>query len=115
MRRIMLAATAVLASGSAGAAIAQPAPIEVTYIHAGKLLDRPGQAPRGPSTIIVRNGTIAEVRDGIVAPEAGAKVVSITAKDKLRKLLGHGMKGGICFSSEKADQVTEATGGTQPA
>ena len=29
----------------------------------------------------------------------------ITAKDKLRKLLGHKMKG-ICFSAEKADQVT---------
>ncbi len=29
----------------------------------------------------------------------------VTAKDKLRKLLGHRMKG-ICFSSEKADQAT---------
>ncbi len=29
----------------------------------------------------------------------------VTAKDKLRKLLGHHMKG-ICFSSEKADQAT---------
>lgn len=37
--------------------------------------------------------------------EAGAKVAVVTAKDKLRKLLGHRMKG-ICFSSEKADQVT---------
>ena len=36
---------------------------------------------------------------------AGAKVVVITAKDKLRKLLGHQLQG-ICFSSEKADQVT---------
>ncbi|MET3496134.1 phosphonoacetate hydrolase [Variovorax boronicumulans] len=37
--------------------------------------------------------------------DAGAKVAVITAKDKLRKLLGHRMKG-ICFSSEKSDQVT---------
>jgi phosphonoacetate hydrolase len=37
--------------------------------------------------------------------DAGRKVAVITAKDKLRKLLGHGMRG-ICFSSEKADQVT---------
>jgi len=35
--------------------------------------------------------------------DAGDKVAVITAKDKLRRLLGHGMKG-ICFSSEKADQ-----------
>ncbi len=37
--------------------------------------------------------------------DAGAKVAVVTAKDKLRKLLGHRMKG-ICFSSEKSDQVT---------
>ena len=37
--------------------------------------------------------------------DAGHKVAVVTAKDKLRRLLGHGMKG-ICFSSEKADQAT---------
>ncbi|MDR2332976.1 MAG: phosphonoacetate hydrolase [Burkholderiaceae bacterium] len=37
--------------------------------------------------------------------DKGAKVAVVTAKDKLRKLLGKGMEG-ICFSSEKADQVT---------
>ncbi len=37
--------------------------------------------------------------------DVGQSVAVITAKDKLRKLLGHKMKG-ICFSSEKADQVT---------
>jgi len=41
---------------------------------------------------------------------AGKSVAVITAKDKLRKLLGHGMKG-ICFSSEKADQATEEENG----
>jgi phosphonoacetate hydrolase len=44
--------------------------------------------------------------------EAGAKVAVITAKDKLRKLLGHRMKG-ICFSSEKADQATLAENGIE--
>jgi phosphonoacetate hydrolase len=43
---------------------------------------------------------------------AGAKVAVITAKDKLRKLLGHRMKG-ICFSSEKADEVTLAENGIE--
>jgi phosphonoacetate hydrolase len=37
--------------------------------------------------------------------DAGQSVAVITAKDKLRKLLGHQMKG-ICFSSEKADQLS---------
>jgi phosphonoacetate hydrolase len=43
---------------------------------------------------------------------AGAKVAVITAKDKLRKLLGHRMTG-ICFSSEKADQVSLAENGIE--
>ena len=41
---------------------------------------------------------------------AGASCAVITAKDKLRKLLGHGMRG-ICFSSERADQVSLAENG----
>lgn len=42
--------------------------------------------------------------------DAGAKVAIVTAKDKLRTLLGNelefGEQGAICFSSEKADTVT---------
>ena len=45
---------------------------------------------------------------------AGAKVAVVTAKDKLRALLGHRLKG-ICFSSEKADQVTLADNGIADA
>ena len=45
---------------------------------------------------------------------AGAKVTVITAKDKLRSLLGHRMKG-VCFSSEKADRVTCADNGVEDA
>lgn len=37
--------------------------------------------------------------------EAGIAVAAVTAKDKLRKVLGHHLKG-ICFSSEKADTCT---------
>ena len=42
--------------------------------------------------------------------DAGAKVAVVTAKDKLRRLLGHKMKG-ICFSSEKAAEATVAENG----
>ncbi len=48
----------------------------------------------------LRSGTILAA-----FADAGAKVAVVTAKDKLRSLLGHNMKG-ICFSSEKADQCT---------
>ena len=46
--------------------------------------------------------------------KAGAKVVVVTAKDKLRKLLGKGMTG-ICFSAEKADETTQAEHGIDNA
>ena len=42
--------------------------------------------------------------------DAGKKVAVVTAKDKLRSLLGHHMRG-ICFSAEKADQATLADNG----
>ena len=42
--------------------------------------------------------------------DAGQKVAVVTAKDKLRQLLGHQMKG-ICFSAEKADQANLAEHG----
>jgi len=41
---------------------------------------------------------------------AGCTVAVITAKDKLRRLLGHQMRG-VCFSAEKAGEVTQAEHG----
>jgi phosphonoacetate hydrolase len=41
----------------------------------------------------------------------GVPVAVVTAKDKLRRLLGHGVEGGICFSSEKAHEATLAENG----
>jgi phosphonoacetate hydrolase len=49
--------------------------------------------------------------------QAGARIVVITAKDKLRRLLGyglaHGADGSICFSAEKADEATVAENGVE--
>lgn len=51
--------------------------------------------------------------------QAGATVAVVTAKDKLRRLLGHGLDfaGGkaICFSSEKANETTLAENGIEDA
>lgn len=44
--------------------------------------------------------------------KAGAKVVAITAKDKLRKALGHQLDG-IAFSAEKAHSCTRAENGIE--
>jgi phosphonoacetate hydrolase len=45
---------------------------------------------------------------------AGAKVAVVTAKDKLRRLLGKGL-AGICFSAEKADETSRAEHGIDDA
>ena len=48
--------------------------------------------------------------------KAGAKVCVVTAKDKLRLLLGYGLEfdgSAICFSSEKADKATLADNGIE--
>ncbi len=49
--------------------------------------------------------------------DAGARIAVVTAKDKLRRLLGHGLMigegGAICFSAECADQVSLAENGIE--
>jgi phosphonoacetate hydrolase len=49
---------------------------------------------------LVSSGTILAV-----LADAGVQVAAITAKDKLRKMLGSGLNG-ICFSSERAREAT---------
>lgn len=36
----------------------------------------------------------------------GIRVAAVTAKDKLRKILAHGLKDAICFSAERAGECT---------
>jgi imidazolonepropionase-like amidohydrolase len=71
---------------SLGAVLLASAPLaaqstdRVTVIHSGKLLDMPGNPPRGPSTVIIRNGKIAEVLAGHQQGPAGATLIDL--KDK---------------------------------
>jgi imidazolonepropionase-like amidohydrolase len=69
----ILIAAAMGQSGSTPAA----QPSSVTVIHAGRLLDRPGQAPRGASTLIVRDGRIEAVQDGHQPAPAGATLIDL--------------------------------------
>ena len=58
---------------------------------------------------IVRGDTIL----GLMS-QAGVKVAAVTAKDKLRRMLGRGLDiaaGSICFSSEQANRCTRAEHG----
>lgn len=91
MRMRMMGAIALGLAGIAGgaaltaqepsrapAAAPNPAPASiVTYIHAGHLIAVPGQPVRGASTVIVRDGRIAEIRDGFAEPDGGARVVDL--------------------------------------
>ena len=60
---------------------------ELTIIHAGTLLDRPGQAPRRNASILVRNGRIEAVQDGFVPVPAGARLIDLSDRFVLPGLI----------------------------
>lgn len=76
MRRIAAITIALLAAATPLAA-QTGVPAKMKFIHAGTLLANPGEAPRGPSTIVVRDDKVAEIRDGFVAPEGGAELIDL--------------------------------------
>jgi imidazolonepropionase-like amidohydrolase len=96
----------------AAAAAAQPGPpplTGVTYIHAGRLLDRPGKPPRGPSTIMVSGGRIIDVADGLIPPPQGASFVDLSGRYVLPGLIDSHVhldsdSGGI---ASLVEEVTE--------
>ena len=73
------AAFALLMAGSVHAA--------PTYIHAGRLIDVPGKTVRGPSTIVVDNGRIVSVSDGLASVEPGAAFIDLSGKTVLPGLI----------------------------
>ncbi len=100
---------AVLAASVAGMASASD-----TYIHAGRLLDRPGQAARGPSTIIVRDGKIAEIRDGLTPAPPSASLIDLSTRFVLPGLIDSHVHlrsdaGGVAGLVESVTQ-SEAAG-----
>ena len=66
---------AAIAAGTATSALAAQ-----TYIHAGRLMAVPGQAVRGPSTIVVDNGRIVSVTDGLARIEPSVPDIGQTTK-----------------------------------
>lgn len=74
---VNLLCASALAATLCASVSAQNAAGPAVYIHAGALLDRPGQPARGASTIVVRGGRIEAVREGLIAPEAGARLVDL--------------------------------------
>lgn len=121
MKTLIAVALAFAMSLPAAAQNQPPAVPKTTYIHAGHLLAVPGQAPRGASTIIVRNDKIAEVRDGFVSPEGGATLIDLKDRFVLPGLIdAHVHLLGIggdplssrlsALSAEPADEVLYGAG-----
>ena len=69
----------ILASALLALSLNAAAAGAVTLVQAGHLLDRPGHAQRGASTLVIRDGKVAEVLDGHVGVEryAGATIVNL--------------------------------------
>ena len=80
MRLATLAATAALLASTA--AFAAP-----TYIHAGRVIAVPGQAPRGATTIVVDQGRIVSLQDGYIAAPEGATAIDLKDKTVLPGLI----------------------------
>ena len=100
MKSLVALTAAVLLAGTAHAQTAQVD----RYIHAGKLIDRPGQAPRGASTIAVKGGKVVGVYDGYVAPLGEAPVVDLKDRTVLPGLIdSHGHVMGIGFGALTLD------------
>ncbi|SAL69859.1 phosphonoacetate hydrolase [Caballeronia terrestris] len=85
-------------------------PPSVHGICGNYFFDRDANGGKGAEVMMndpayLRAGTILAA-----AAEHGAKVAVVTAKDKLRRLLGWQLDG-ICFSAERADTATVAENG----
>ena len=84
------------------------APPKVHGISGNYYLDKAtGQEVMITDASLVSSGTVLAA-----LADAGVRVSAITAKDKLRKMLGSGLKG-ICFSSERARDATRDENGIE--
>lgn len=67
-----------VATGALALAIAVPAMAETIVIHAGRVLDIPGNPPRGATTITVTDGRIVSLESGYRnAPDRSVRVINL--------------------------------------
>ncbi len=80
----MIRAHVLAAAFAAASSVAFAAP---TTIHAGRLIAVPGQPVRGPSTIVVDNGRIVSVTDGLARIEPGTAFIDLSTRTVLPGLI----------------------------
>jgi imidazolonepropionase-like amidohydrolase len=74
-------------AGTAFLAVSAQAADSIIVVQAGQLLDKPGTAPKGPSTIVIRNGKIAEIMPGHSDGPVGATRIDLRDKFVLPGLI----------------------------
>ncbi len=83
----LLASTTGLAAVAVGAQAPAVATSSQVWIHAGRVIAIPGEAPRGATTIVVEDGKIAALHDGFRPAPAGVKVLDLKARTVLPGLI----------------------------
>jgi imidazolonepropionase-like amidohydrolase len=97
----VLAAATLACSYPALDVSAQESSGTTVLVHAGQLLDRPGQRPRGASTVVVRDGKVVEIREGHVSEGFGAAEI-IDLRDRF--VLPGLIDSHVHLDSDKAGQ-----------
>ncbi|MBQ5947344.1 amidohydrolase family protein [Massilia sp. ST3] len=107
---IAAALASTLAAPAALAAPSSAASSSITLVQAGRLLDRPGKAPRGPSTLVLRDGKVEAVLDGFVGADkyAGARIVDLRTRFVLPGLID----SHVHLTSDRAGQEGQLAGVT---
>ena len=75
------------AIGAIAIAAAFPAAAETVLIHAGKVLDRPGNQPRGATTITVTDGKIVSLENGFKRASGDVRVIDLKDSSVLPGLI----------------------------
>ena len=83
----LLASTTSLAAVAVGAQAPAEASSSQVWIHAGRVIAIPGEAPRGATTIVVQDGRIAAIHDGFRPAPSGAKVLDLKTRTVLPGLI----------------------------
>lgn len=114
MSRLTLAAcaAALIAAALPSATLAQPGPQPVTLVRAGNLFDSEAGRMVGPRDILIRGSRVAEVGQGIAAPE-GATVIDLSRCSVIPGLIdGH---THLLLEQASGQGLTETTARDQGA
>ncbi|TDR38766.1 imidazolonepropionase-like amidohydrolase [Tahibacter aquaticus] len=114
---VALSCLLVLAPAALAQSPARDNAADWLIVQAGQLLDRPGQAPRNNATLLIRQGRISAVRDGLLDASAFSEAPPATRVIDLRNrfVLPGLIDSHVHLTSDKAgieaqlDAVTRST------